>query len=128
MLDRLIGENVSISFKPGKDLWPIRMDPAQLDQILANLAVNARDAIAEVGAVTIVTANTTLGSSRPCRHPSDEVKPGEYVLLSFSDTGQGMDAKTREQIFEPYPGSQTRDPDAFHVRAHRGRHCQKRNS
>ncbi len=107
MLGRLIGENISISFNPGRNLWPIRMDPAQLDQILANLAVNARDAIAEVGAVTIETANTTLETAR--RHPSEDFKPGDYVLLSFSDTGQGMDAKTREQIFEPFFTTKDKD-------------------
>ena len=100
MLDRLIGENISISFQAGKAVWPILMDPAQLDQILANLAVNARDAISQVGNVDIATANITL--DRNFRHPFNEVKPGDYVLLSFSDDGQGMEAKTLKQIFEPF--------------------------
>ena len=100
MLDRLIGENVNIEFKPAKDLWHIRIDPAQIDQILANLAVNARDAIAEFGSVRIETANHVVQKTEP--GPYTTAQPGEYVMLAFSDNGEGMDGQTLEKIFEPF--------------------------
>ncbi len=100
MLRRLIGENIELVWIPGNDLWPVKMDPSQLNQVLANLCVNARDAISEAGRVTLSTANTTLDQSF---FPSstDEL-PGDYVLLTVSDTGQGMDAATRKHLFEPF--------------------------
>ena len=100
MLRRLIGENIELVWIPGNDLWPVKMDPSQLNQVLANLCVNARDAISEAGRVTLSTSNTTLDQSF---FPSstDEL-PGDYVLLTVSDTGQGMDAATRKHLFEPF--------------------------
>ncbi len=100
MLRRLIGEDIYLQFIPGQDLWNIRLDPSQVDQVLANLAVNARDAIAGVGTVTIETANVTLdeGYTRRYRY----VTPGDYVLLTMSDSGCGMDGETLETIFEPF--------------------------
>lgn len=100
MLRRLIGEDIQLLWVPGADLWPVKMDPSQVDQILANLAVNARDAIGGVGKVTIETANQTC-----CSFPRQEFPdcgPGDYVTLSVQDTGRGMDEETRAHIFEPF--------------------------
>ncbi len=100
MLARLIGEDIDLRFDPAPELWPVKLDPSQIDQILANLAVNARDAVTGVGAVTIATANVVLDKTYTRRNA--DVIPGEYVMLIFSDTGAGMDAETRERIFEPF--------------------------
>ncbi|MBP2675783.1 MAG: sensor hybrid histidine kinase, partial [Deltaproteobacteria bacterium] len=100
MLQRMIGEDVRIGFHPGEGLWNIRIDPSQVTQILANLAVNARDAIDGVGSITIGTANVEVDEAY--RRTRSYALPGEYVMLSFSDTGTGMDAETLEQIFEPF--------------------------
>jgi signal transduction histidine kinase/ActR/RegA family two-component response regulator len=100
MLRRLIGEDVDLIQKPGPGLWPVKMDPAQFDQILANLAINARDAISGVGAVTIETGNTSLGAAYCGTHAG--AVPGEYVFVTVSDTGAGMDRETLEHIFEPF--------------------------
>jgi PAS domain S-box-containing protein len=99
MLARLIGEEISIEFSPAAGLWNIRVDPSQIDQILANLAVNARDAISGVGTVAIETSNITVTETES---RSLYLKPGDHVLLVFSDSGCGMDARTRERIFEPF--------------------------
>jgi len=100
MLRRLIGEDLSIHLDLGKDLWLVNMDPSQVDQILANLMVNARDAIPGVGTVTVKTKNVDMealprGESRPLRE-------GRFVALVVSDTGSGMDAETMDRIFEPF--------------------------
>ena len=100
MLQRLIGENIQLTWKPAANLWKIKMDPSQIDQILANLLVNARDAISDVGKVTIVTANTEVGESF-CKAYPDSIQ-GKYVVLSVSDNGCGMEKKTLEHIFEPF--------------------------
>ena len=100
MLGRLIGENIHLAWIPGAGLWPVRMDPSQIDQVLANLCVNARDAIAGVGRVTIETGNVTLDDTTTPRHP--ETRPGDYVLLAVSDDGRGMDPTTRARLFEPF--------------------------
>jgi signal transduction histidine kinase/ActR/RegA family two-component response regulator len=100
MLHRLIGEDIQLVWRPGADLWPVKMDPSQIDQVLANLCVNARDAIAGVGKVSIETGNVTLDAAAAQSHP--ELVPGDYVLLSVSDNGQGMDAATRAHLFEPF--------------------------
>jgi signal transduction histidine kinase/ActR/RegA family two-component response regulator len=100
MLVRLIGEDVRIDFLPAGDLWNTRIDPSQVSQIVTNLSVNARDAIAGVGTVTIESANVTVDEAYCREHPY--VTPGEYVMVSFSDTGAGMDEATRERIFEPF--------------------------
>lgn len=85
---------------PGTGLWQVRMDPTQVDQILANLCVNARDAIADIGRITIGTANTVLDESH--RATFAELVPGEYVMLSVSDDGCGMSEDIQAQIFEPF--------------------------
>jgi PAS domain S-box-containing protein len=100
MLQRLIGEDIDLVWKPGRALWPIKMDPAQVDQILANLAVNARDAIAGVGNLTIETENVTFDEDYCAAHA--EITPGDYVMLAVSDTGCGMDKATQQHLFEPF--------------------------
>jgi len=100
MLRRLIGEDLSLFWKPGIDLWNVKIDPSQIDQILANLTVNARDAISGVGKITIETMNVVFNRSDKAAHPDAE--SGEYVLLAVSDDGCGIDAKTKEHLFEPF--------------------------
>ncbi|MFZ5766545.1 MAG: PAS domain S-box protein [Thermodesulfobacteriota bacterium] len=100
ILRRLIGEDINLVWQPGKGLWLIRVDPSQIDQILANLCVNARDAIAGVGRITIETGNAVIDESACADHP--EATPGDYVRLTVSDTGSGMERATINQIFEPF--------------------------
>lgn len=100
MLRRLIGENVSLVWHPGQDVFPVKMDPTQMDQILANLCVNARDAIAGVGQIVIETSNCAVDAAFCATHPG--ASPGQYAMLSISDTGKGMDEKTLANIFEPF--------------------------
>ncbi len=100
MLRRLIGENINLSWHPGVRLWPVFMDPAQLDQILVNLCVNARDAITDVGKISIETDTKTFDNGYCVDHPG--FAPGDFVLLSVSDDGCGMDKATRDKIFEPF--------------------------
>jgi signal transduction histidine kinase/CheY-like chemotaxis protein len=100
MLQRLIGENIELIWLPGKEVWPIRMDPSQIDQILANLCVNARDAIMDVGTITIETGAVTMGGN--CYNDHPEAVPGDYVTLAVSDNGCGMDVETIGKIFEPF--------------------------
>ena len=100
MLRRLIGEDIDLSWKPGPALWSVKMDPSQLDQILANLCVNARDAISDVGKLTIETDNVRFDAEYCADHAG--FVPGEYLLLAVSDDGRGMDKETRNKIFEPF--------------------------
>lgn len=100
MLRRLIGENISLAWRSEANLWPIWVDPSQLDQILINLCVNARDAIADVGAINITTGNRTFDYENITGHP--DIQPGDYVWFSISDNGCGMDAETMARIFEPF--------------------------
>ncbi len=100
MLRRLIGEDIDLLWQPGANLRPIKMDPGQVDQILANLSVNARDAIGGVGKITIETANVTLDADYCAFHT--EVTPGDFVMLAFSDSGSGMNAETQANVFEPF--------------------------
>jgi signal transduction histidine kinase len=100
MLGRVIGENIRLVWHPGDDLWPVKMDPSQIDQILVNLCVNARDAISEVGTITIQTGRKILDQVYCDHHPG--FVPGEFVQLTVSDDGAGMDQETRKNLFEPF--------------------------
>jgi PAS domain S-box-containing protein len=100
MLKRLIGEDIELIWRPEANIWPVKMDPVQLDQILANLCVNARDAIADVGRVTIETGNMMLDQAYCNDHLGFE--PGQYVMLAVSDNGSGMDKEIVDKIFEPF--------------------------
>ncbi|NCA83365.1 MAG: transporter substrate-binding domain-containing protein [Opitutae bacterium] len=100
MLRRLIGEDIELAWRPGGDVGPVKVDPSQIDQILANLCVNARDAIAGAGKITIETGTATLDATRCAPHAG--VVPGEYVRLAVRDTGCGMDPATLANIFEPF--------------------------
>ena len=100
MLRRLIGEDIDLVWVPRADAWPVKMDPVQIDQLLANLCVNARDAIADVGKITIETANRTFDAAYCANHPG--FVPGDFVMLAVSDDGCGMTRETMENIFEPF--------------------------
>jgi len=100
MLRRLLGEDVQLRWVPGKESHPVLMDPSQVDQILVNLCVNARDAIATAGQITIETGVANF-SAEDARERSD-IQAGNYVTLSVSDNGCGMDKDTLRVIFEPF--------------------------
>jgi len=100
MLHRLIGENINLVWIPGALLWQVKMDPSQIDQILVNLCVNARDAIGGVGRIVIETRNLACDADY-CLNHADGV-PGDYVVLTVSDDGRGMDKDILENIFEPF--------------------------
>jgi PAS domain S-box-containing protein len=100
MLRRLIGEDIDIVWRPESRLWPVKIDPSQVEQILANLCVNARDAIAGVGNLTIETRKMAVDEAYGSDHA--DAAPGDYVLLSVSDDGCGMDRETLNSIFEPF--------------------------
>ena len=100
MMRRLIGEDINLVWVPGASLQMINIDPAQLDQILANLCVNARDAIAGVGKITVQTRNITIDETY-CRNKVGFI-PGDYVALIVSDDGCGMSRETVRNIFEPF--------------------------
>ena len=100
MLTRLIGEDIDLVMVPGQDIGAVKADPGQIEQVIMNLAVNARDAMPKGGKLTIETANVTLDANYARFHAP--VKPGDYVMLAISDTGMGMDAETQAHIFEPF--------------------------
>ncbi|MHC5034561.1 MAG: ATP-binding protein, partial [Planctomycetota bacterium] len=100
MLKRIIGEHIQMETTLAPDLWPAKVDPAQFEQVVVNLAVNARDAMPEGGRLTIATANVVLDEEFVAEHV--EMEPGEYVLLSVSDTGMGMSSEVKAHLFEPF--------------------------
>ena len=100
LLRRLIGEDVDLETRCAPQLWPAQIDPGQFEQVIINLAVNARDAMPRGGRLTIETSNCTLDDTYVSQHP--EVLPGEYVMLAVADTGMGMDSATQVRIFEPF--------------------------
>jgi len=100
MLERVIGEDIDVVMVPGTELGSVKADPGQVEQVIMNLAVNARDAMPHGGKLTIETANISLNEDYVRFHES--VKAGDYVMLAISDTGVGMDAETQTHIFEPF--------------------------
>jgi len=108
MLQRLIGEDIDLAWVPQEGLWPVKIDPSQIDQIMANLCVNARDAIEGVGKITIETHNVTFDEQYCADHY--DFLPGDYVMLAVSDDGSGMDKETLTLIFDPF--FTTKNPDS----------------
>ena len=106
MLRRLIGEGVELEWMPDADLWKVKIDTVQMDQVLVNLSINARDAIEGTGRVTIETKNVSVDESYCSKHVY--FIPGDYVMLAVSDNGHGMDRETLANIFEPF--FTTKDP------------------
>ncbi|MFH2065124.1 MAG: ATP-binding protein [Pseudomonadota bacterium] len=100
MLQQLVGRNIKLVWQPGQNLWKIKIAPSLINQILANLTINARDAIAGKGKLTIRTQNVTVEKTNPESHA--DPKPGQYVLLAVEDKGCGMDKATLARIFEPF--------------------------
>jgi len=100
MLRRLIGENIDLKWIPGENLWPVRMDPIQIDRVLANLCLNARDAITSVGKVIIETKNVVFDEAYCALYTG--FIPGEFVLFSVNDNGCGMEKETQLHLFEPF--------------------------
>jgi PAS domain S-box-containing protein len=100
MLTRMIGEDIDLVMTPGPDLWPVRADAGQIEQVIMNLAINARDAMPSGGKLTIETSNVTLDEDYARVHTP--LPAGDYVMVAISDTGNGMDNETQSHIFEPF--------------------------
>ena len=100
MLHRLIGEDVTLTVLAGPDLWQVKADPGQMEQVVMNIIVNARDAMPQGGKLLLETKNVELDAGYAQTHT--EAKPGEYILVAISDTGCGMDAAVKARIFEPF--------------------------
>ncbi|MBU4316651.1 MAG: PAS domain S-box protein [Proteobacteria bacterium] len=100
MLRRLIGEDIDLVWLSGAKVWPVRMDPSQIDQILANLCINARDAITGVGNITIETGQVSLDEEYCSEHSG--ASPGDYVVLTVRDNGHGMEKEILDNLFEPF--------------------------
>jgi PAS domain S-box-containing protein len=100
MLQPLLGERIRIALRSTADLGTVRADPGQVEHVLMNLAVNARDAMPRGGTLTVKTENTDLGESFARKHPA--ASPGKYVVLSVTDTGTGMDSHALAHLFEPF--------------------------
>ncbi|MBI1321487.1 MAG: response regulator [Candidatus Hydrogenedens sp.] len=100
MLGRLLGEDIRLVWKPGADAGKVLIDPAQIDQMLANLTINARDAIRGIGTIVLETGSATL--DKDSLPNEDDLVAGCYTVISVSDTGCGMDAATQQRIFEPF--------------------------
>jgi CheY-like chemotaxis protein len=100
MMQRIISEDIQIETFLASDLWLVKVDPAQIEQVIINLAVNARDAMPDGGKLTIETANIVLDENHLADAPG--IQPGEYVLLAITDTGQGMSSEVQAHLFEPF--------------------------
>lgn len=100
MLHRIIGENLRLVFKPENGLWNVKIDPTQFDQIVVNLVTNAKDAIDDVGTITIRSFNKRFLEGEVPHGTT--LTPGEYVVVEFEDNGRGIDAKTLKRLFEPF--------------------------
>jgi PAS domain S-box-containing protein len=100
MLTRMIGEDIDLVMVPSPNLWPVRADAGQIEQVIMNLAVNARDAMPSGGKLTIETSNVALDEDYARFHAP--LRPGDYVMIAISDTGAGMDSDTQSHIFEPF--------------------------
>ena len=100
LLQRSVGENVKLKIKPGPGLWNVKADPIQMEQVLLNLVINAKDALVDTGQVTINTENLTLNNSSS--RSNLDLDPGEYVLISVIDNGPGIDDEIKQYIFEPF--------------------------
>ena len=100
MIGRLVGEDMELNTSPGVGLGKVRADPGQIEQVILNLVVNARDAMPKGGKITLETANIYLDEAYALRHVA--VQPGWYVMLAVTDTGLGIDAESQKHIFEPF--------------------------
>jgi PAS domain S-box-containing protein len=100
LLRRLIGEHIELLTLPASDLWPVKADPSQIEQVIVNLVVNSRDAMSAGGKLILETSNVVLDEAYARRHAT--VKPGRYVMLTVTDTGCGMDPETQSRVFEPF--------------------------
>jgi two-component system, cell cycle sensor histidine kinase and response regulator CckA len=100
MIRRLIGEDIELVTIINHDIWTVRVDPGQMEQVLVNLVVNARDAMPRGGRLTLETANVILGEEYIIRHA--QIVPGKYVMMAVSDTGSGMSEETKSHAFEPF--------------------------
>ncbi|MGM0432552.1 MAG: ATP-binding protein, partial [Spirochaetota bacterium] len=100
MLRRLIGEEVTLRWNPGSDVWPITVDPVQIEQIVANLCLNARDAVAKDGNITLETGNADVEAEFCFQHGGEQ--PGRYTRMTVIDTGCGMDEQTKNQALDPF--------------------------
>ncbi|HXN99230.1 MAG TPA: CHASE4 domain-containing protein [Candidatus Acidoferrales bacterium] len=102
MVSRVIDENIELAFLPGPKLGNVKADPSQIEQVVLNLVVNARDAMPSGGRLTIETSSVELDKNYTAKHAVVEFEPGPYVMLTVTDTGCGMDAQTQARIFEPF--------------------------
>jgi PAS domain S-box-containing protein len=100
MLTRMIGEDIDLVLVPSPNLWPVRADAGQIEQVIMNLAVNARDAMPSGGKLTVETSNVSFDEDYARFHAP--LRPGDYVMIAISDTGAGMDSDTQSHIFEPF--------------------------
>jgi CheY-like chemotaxis protein len=100
MLQRLIGEDIALELRLDRECGRVKSDPGQVDQVIMNLAVNARDAMPHGGKLTIETANVTLGQDYAQRRMDGS--PGDYVMLAITDTGEGMSQEVKTRLFEPF--------------------------